>query len=291
MRKVLVTGGTGLLGGSLIPLLNECDYKVIIHGRSGKVDCQADFTVLNVVLNHLNEINPDIIINLVGLTNVDFCEEQPNEAYLVNVRTVENIVCWINQENSTCHLIHISTDQVYDGVGPHKESEVSLKNYYAFSKYMGELIACGVSSTILRTNFFGYSHCPKRAGLTDWIYQSLSNNKSIQVFDDVMFSPLSMLTLSEMIDLTIKNLPIGLFNLGSNEGMSKAEFAFLFSENLGLPTNTMSRIKSDEAGFLKTYRPKDMRMNSSKFQDVIGVKLPFLKDEIKRAANEYYEFT
>ncbi len=291
MKKVLVTGGTGLLGASLVPFLRESGYNIIVHGRSNRVDCQADFTFLDIAQKHLNKIDPDVIINLIGLTNVDFCEEQPNEAYLTNVRTVENIIFWIKQKKTNCHLIHISTDHVYDGVGPNKESEVSLKNSYAFSKYAGELVANSVSSTILRTNFFGCSHCHKRNSLTDWIYQSLSSNRSILVFDDVMFSPLSMQTLSEMIDLIIRKLPIGLFNLGSNEGMSKADFAFLFSKELGLPSDTMIRTKSDEVEFLKTYRPKDMRMDLSKIENVIGIKLPFLRDEIKKVANEYYEFT
>jgi dTDP-4-dehydrorhamnose reductase len=94
-----------------------------------------------------------------------------------------------------------------------------------------------------------------------------------------------------MIQIVIQKKPIGIFNLGSQEGMSKADFDFAFAASLGLDTGTMSRIESSQAIFLKAYRPKDMRMNSTKFQNIFGVKLPCLLDEIKQVAGEYHEVT
>ena len=291
MKTILVTGATGLLGSSLVPLINQRGYSVKVHARSGDIDCHADLSIPEAVLKLLDKIKPEVIVNLVGLTDVDRCEELPNQAYLANVRTVENIVTWIKQEKAPCHLVHVSTDQVYDGNGAQAEEQVTLTNYYAFSKYAGELAAARVPSTILRTNFFGRSHCAKRVSLTDWLYRSLSNGDDIQVFDDVLFSPLSMTTLSEMIELIIRKKSVGVFNLGSHVGMSKADFAFAFAEELDRPTRTMTRTTTDKVTFLKTYRPKDMRMDSLKFENILGVKLPFLRDEIKRVVREYHEIT
>ncbi|MBK7354700.1 sugar nucleotide-binding protein [Propionivibrio sp.] len=291
MDTILVTGSSGLLGSSLVPLIVQGEYTVITHARSGGADCQADLSVQEDVIKLLDKVKPNVIVNLAGLTDVDRCEAQPKQAYFGNVRTIENIVTCIKREKAACHLVQISTDQVYDGHGPHVEDQVALTNYYAFSKYAGELAAAGVSSTILRSNFFGRSRCPKRVSLTDWLYHSLSNNDNIQVFDDVLFSPLSMATLSEMIELSIRQKPVGVFNLGSHTGMSKAEFAFAFAAELDKPTSTMTHTSSDKAAFLKTYRPKDMRMDSSRFENVLAVKLPSLQDELKRVAREYHEVT
>jgi len=288
-KKVLILGGSGLLGSSLIPILNGNGHQVEVHGRTNATNYNADISDTKEAFNLLELINPAVIINLISLTDVDRCETHPNEAFLVNVRTVENITHWIKQKKSHCHLVHISTDQVYDGIGTHTEEQVTLNNYYAFSKYAGELASENVESTILRTNFFGYSHCDKRASLTDWLFSSLSNSNSIQVFDDVMFNPLSMKTLSEMIELIIRKKPIGVFNLGAHGGMSKADFAFVFAEEMKFLTNTMTRTSTDKVSFIKTYRPKNMQMDCSKFEKTLCVKLPFLKDEIKQVAKEYYE--
>ena len=287
--KVLLLGSAGLFGSTLVPFLGSRGHEVKTHSRGDGAQYQVDLNDPNDAKELLEKIQPKVIVNLVGLTDVDRCETHPNQAYLANVQNVENIVGWIRQRKSRCHLVHLSTDQVYDGVSPHAEERVTLTNYYAFSKYAGELAAASVPSTIFRTNFFGRSRCAKRGSLTDWLFRSLTNSDPIQVFDDVFFTPLTMATLSDLVDLTIQNKPVGVFNVGSHAGMSKADFAFTFAEELDLSTRAMTRTSTDQATFLKTYRPKDMRMDCSKFEKTLGVKLPLLKDEIKLVAKEYRE--
>ena len=291
MNKILVTGATGLLGRTLVPLLRVRGHNIVTQARVEDADFLVDLADKNNADEMLTQIQPSVIINLVGLTSVEGCQEQTNAAYLANTRTVENLANWILQTGVACHLIQISTDHVYDGTGPHAEDKVTLTNNYAFSKYAGELAASRVSCTILRTNFVGRSKVSKRESLTDWVYTSLTSGKHVQVLQDVYFSPLSMATLVEMIQLVVEKKPAGIFNLGSHNGMSKADFDFAFADCLNLPTATMTRIDSSQAAFLKTYRPKDMRMDCSKFEKILGVKLPDLLDQIKSVAKEYNENT
>ena len=190
--KVLVTGAHGLLGSTLVPYLCSRGYEVVSCFRTGG-DVGADLTDAAQVSAVLGQVAPDGIVNLAAKTSVDECERRPQLAYLTKVRIVENLAKWMRESGGSCHMIQISTDQVYDGAGPHEEGDITLTNYYGFSKYAGELAVATVSSTVLRTNFFGLSHCEKRQSLTDWIFRSLSrtDGESIQVFDDVIFSPLS----------------------------------------------------------------------------------------------------
>jgi len=287
--KILVLGSTGLLGSTLVPYLEWCGYRLERHGRSVTTKHNADMSDEVASFKMLNLIKPDVIINLIGLTDVDACEVNPNFAYLGNVRVIENITSWIKKNKSKCHLIQISTDQVYDGQGPHQEKPVTLTNYYAFSKYAGELVATSVQSTILRTNFFGLSHCVKRQSLTDWLYRALSNNDHIHVFDDVLFNPLSMKTLSEMINVVLQSRIVGTYNLGSRGGMSKADFAYSFANALGLQAQNVDRTTTGQVTFLKTYRPKDMRMDCTKFESTFCLTLPSLLDQIYLIARDYYE--
>ena len=285
--SILVTGASGLLGSSLVPRLKNFGYKVVTHACVSQADVMINLFDRQKTFEMLERIQPKVIINLVGLTNVELCEQQVSLAYLANARTVENLVSWIAAVGTRCHLIQVSTDHVYDGAGVHSEDEVAITNNYAFSKYAGELAALRVPSTVLRTNFVGRSNKIGRESLTDWVYNSLTANISVQVLSDIYFSPLSISILAEMIELVVQEKPIGIFNLGSHGGMSKADFNFAFAESLKLQTKNMSRIKACEAKFLSTYRPKDMRMNSTKFENRLGVKLPQLKELIQHLAWEY----
>ena len=176
---------------------------------------------------------------------------------------------------------------MYDEIGPHTENDITLTNYYSFSKYAGEIASKDIDRTVLRTNFFGLSRCLRRRSLTDWLYQSLSNGDKIEVFENVLFSPLSMDTLSNIINDLVNKKPTGVFNLGSRTGLSKADFAFIFAEEVRLPRKLMRRANSTLVKHLKTYRPGDMRMDSSRFETELAVPLPELIDEIKKAAKRY----
>lgn len=278
-----------MLGCTLLPALRAQGRKVRTQSRGDGADVRADMVDPADARRALRGSRPAVIVNLIGLTDVDGCEEQPHQAYVANTRTVENLVAWIREEQPACHLVHISTDQVYDGAGPHVEETPRLTNYYAFSKYAGELAATSIASALLRTNFFGRSRCGRRKSLTDWLFASLTQGTAIQVFEDVQFSPLSMPTLAEMIGRVIEKRLVGTYNLGSLQGMSKADFAFAFAAAAGLPTAAMTRSSSDRAPALKAYRPKDMRMNVARIESALGVQLPTLNHEIERAAGEYRE--
>ena len=285
-RKLLILGAGGLLGQEFF----NKDYLPgwNIEGHFGrKKEINANINDYDQAISYLDGIKPDAILNLIALTDVDYCEQYPHDSYISNVKVVENIVSWIKKQDKNVQLIHISSDQVYDGEGLHAVENVTLKNYYAFSKYAGELAAASVGSAVLRTNFFGKSKASKRSSFTDWLYESLITQSKIQVFDDVFFSPLSMNCLCKMIALVITKDVNGTYNLGSRNGLSKADFAYAFADSLQIDTSNMTRAKIADVAFVKTYRPKDMRLDVSKFEQDLNVVLPTLQQEILKVSKEY----
>lgn len=291
-KKILILGSSGLLGSSLSNFFINNNIPILCHSRNSSSDLSADLTLQEDTLTMLRRVMPDVIINLTGMTNVDFCENNPQAAYLSNVKIIENIKSYLTCDNNNCHLIHISTDHLYDSPGNSKIHDINIKNYYAFSKYAGELVASSIprNVSILRTNFFGLSLCEGRKSFTDWLYESAKHKKNINVFNDVKFSPLSMNSLLKYIVLIIEYGPIGLMNLGSIDGMSKADFAFLFIDKLGLDCSFMKRVESTNIS--KNFnipRPFDMRMDSVNFEKTFNLQLPTLSKEIESTAKEYYE--
>ena len=285
MKKVLVLGATGLFGTPLSIFLKQQNYDVVRHGFRSNADYQADLRKQSETVELLNKVKPDIVVNLIALTNVDHCEEDMQTAYLFNVRPVENLIPWMEMHRNV-KLIHLSTDQVYDGTGPHAEENVVLRNIYAFSKYCAEKVTLQVNGCVLRTNFFGKSLLPDRLSFSDWLVNSLKQKKAINLFTDVFFSPLSMTTLQRMIKMVIDNHKPGVFNLGSHDGMSKRDFCYELARYAGIAIENATDTLSTN-GNLEAYRPVDMRMDCSLFEKTFGVKLPKLSEEIKDTAREY----
>ena len=166
-----------MLGHSLIPKLLKEGHLVASFGRTlAHKTIIVDYSSLESVHQALNEIKPDFIVNLAALTDVDECERCPHDAYTANVGVVEILVSWI-RSNNYCHLIQISTDQVYDGSERPIEKNVKILNHYTFSKYAGEIVARGINSTILRTNFFGKSLNVKRQSFSDWAVNEIRSGR------------------------------------------------------------------------------------------------------------------
>jgi len=290
-KKILILGATGMLGSAFVksPVLEK--FQIYTQSKSGSAQFKLNLCNMTDVTKMLGRIKPDFIINLTGLTNVDFCEQHPDIAYQCNTRIVENLATWIKSSEINTKLIHISTDQVYDGDGPHVENKISLRNYYAFSKYGGEIAASQVDSLIFRTNFFGISKHPSRKSFSDWIYNSLITGTKIEVFNDVKFNPLSIATLCDILGKSIDSNIFGVYNLGATSGMSKAEFAFYFAKKLSMNSDIFKSISIKESQLLLAYRPRDMITNVSSFENDFDLKLPSLEDEIKCVAKEYLDGT
>lgn len=284
MKRVFIAGGSGLLGVCLTRYLESLSYVVISHGNVFGRDCTGDFTDFGVTCEVLKAVHADVIINLIALTNVDLCEKHPHRAYLLNVRVIENITRWLQGQINITPLIHISTDQLYNA-NCSKEDDIQINNMYAMTKYTGDLIASQADGMILRTNFFGPSEHERRMSFSDWLITAFNKQKQISLFKDIYFSPLSISSLVKYIEICIKDYHGGIYNLGSNGGMSKAAFAHCLARTMSLDDSQAKDVIFDGSKFMAR-RPKDMRMDLNKFQNKFQITLPSLIDEIERMKSE-----
>ena len=205
MKKntVLILGASGFLGKYVFNQFDKSKFNVIKQSRKFKKN-YFKINLLNKFETEekLQKIKPNFILNLAGLTDVNKCENNYKLAYSSNVSLIKNLQNYI-KNNKKCHLLHISTDQIYSGRGPHKEEKIKPVNNYSLTKYLGEQEAMKINATILRTNFVGKSLSAKKS-LTDWLIDSCKAKKKILLFRDVFFSPLEVQTLSKIIIQIIK---------------------------------------------------------------------------------------
>lgn len=287
MATVVIFGAAGLLGSSLCPHLADNGFEVIQAGRSKSSNWALDVTDSNAIAKLFRAVAPSHVINLVAATDVDRCESDVSYAYLANTKVPGAIAAAINSCGYLdIHAVHISTDQVYAGPGPHAEDNINPINVYGLSKYAGELLIASMKTAILRTNFYGRSKLPTRKSFSDWLVTSLKKGESITLFEDVLFSALNIQTLCEIVLGIINQRLTGTFNVGCTNGISKAEFAIQLASRLSLPLEN-ARIGRLADLPLKARRPTDMTLDVKKFESAMNLRCPDIFDQILLTAQEY----
>ena len=138
-----------------------------------KNGCTAlDITELKQVRETITLFQPDVIVHLAAMTDVDGCERDPEMAFDVNVRGTENLL-----DNFNGRFIYISTDYVFDGSdGPYAEKdEVNPLSVYGRTKFYGEDLVqqSDANWVILRSNVVFSFNERTKASFMDWVVDSL----------------------------------------------------------------------------------------------------------------------
>lgn len=149
---IVVTGAAGQLGRDVVLALAANGRTVAAFDRSN-----LDITDAVAVRSALGAALPSAVINCAAYTAVDDCESNAAAAYAVNDRAVRHLAeaC----DHVGAHLVHVSTDYVFDGTldRPYREDDaVNPVSVYGQSKVAGEAAAAevlGDAATIVRTSW------------------------------------------------------------------------------------------------------------------------------------------
>lgn len=279
-KKVLLTGASGKLGSILRKYLSK-DYNLIPIGykKKPKNGYKLDLTNPIKVKKFLDKINPNIVVHLVSMTNVDLCEKEIFNTYDLNCNTTKYLVDWASKKRNF-RFIYISTDQVYDKKGFNNENNPYPKNFYSITKFFSENLALSLpNSVIIRTNFYGYFPNHKES-LINWFIQRIKSKKKVMLIKNIFFNPLYVNQLCEYILEILKNKNIkGVLNLGSKNKISKGNFLFKIGKELKIEKKKFI-FKNVENINLKAYRPKNMLMCVKKIEKIFKKPAPSIDDGI-----------
>ena len=260
--KILLFGGSGFLGSHLKNFFLEKKVSCFNCGRNSKNDILLSKYSENEISKIIFDLRPDVVINLVGITNVDECEKNLKKAREINTNITKNISNVLIKYKKKIFFLHISTDQVYNSKNS-KESKTYLVNNYAKTKKKAEKFVIKAKGCVVRTNFFGFSK--KNKTFLDWIYVSLKKGRRINLFSNIYFSPLYVKTLCNYLHKMIKKRKKGIYNVGSKGCISKAEFGLYFADKMRFNKNLIKVTKLKKK-MLLAKRPKYMCMDVRKFE-------------------------
>ena len=177
------------------------------------------------------------------------------------------------------YIIQISSDYVFDGEnGPYNEEDHTFPvNYYGKSKLEAENILRGSKRTylIIRPNVLYSEDLIYKGNFFAWVYNSLVNNKVISVVKDQISNPTYVSHLTEAIFKCILLNAEGIYHYGSDDYLSRYEFAMdiakYFELNSCLITSIDTEYLNQNIPSYIANRPKHSGLKTIKIEDEIGL--------------------
>lgn len=237
--RLLILGVSGLIGHSLFQTLSsrfevfgtlhksKNQYGDIPIFSNQNIIESIDVLEFDVLKGVLSAINPDIILNCVGITKRKDDINNISIAISVNSLFPHRLARWAI-ENSK-RIIHFSTDCVFDGkTGNYSEDSVTTAvDVYGKTKALGEIIY--KSSLTIRSSFIGQEIFGKTE-LLEWFL--LQNGKQIKGFRNTLYSGVSTTFMARVIENIITNYPTlsGLYQLAPEQPISKYDLLCIAKE-------------------------------------------------------------
>ena len=227
MKKIWITGAEGHIGTALLDLLEGVEYQLLPTDIE-----EVDITKIDEVTQFVHVNRPDVVINCAGMTDVQECENNVDEAYRVNAIGVRNVALAANEVNAK--VIQISTDDVFDKESrvPYNEFDnVHPRTIYGKSKEAGEKILTQLLNrfVIIRSSWiYGIGR-----DFVDEVLRNVGQGKKMEVPNNQYAAPTSAKELAKVIRYFIENEEYGLYHVVCPGSCSRYEFARTILEYSG----------------------------------------------------------
>jgi dTDP-4-dehydrorhamnose reductase len=211
-KRVLITGAAGALGRDLEQVFAP-DHEVVACSRA-----MLDVSDRDRVLQVIGDARPDAIVHGGAWTDVDGCESDVDRAWAVNALGTRHVAEAAARVGA--HLVHVSTDYVFDGSADRPYAEWDATNprsVYGRSKRGGEIEALtllGPDATVVRTSWL----CGREGrNFVKTMLGRAAAGASVDVVDDQHGCATFTDDLAGMIRVLVASRRPGLFHI-TNQG-------------------------------------------------------------------------
>lgn len=286
--KILVIGGTGLVGNALVRAwasrgadVAAATYHCHASGSFLQLDMADEARVRELLRQH----RPDVVAVPAANPFVDYCERHPEETRKINVDGTLNVARACRDLGA--RMIFYSSDYVYDGVeGVYKEEDAPRPiNEYGRQKAEAErgVLAADPRNLVLRTSgAYGWQWEPKNFALQ--IRAKLSAGQALAVADDLRYNPTYVENLAEITAALVEAGAAGIFHVVGAEKIVRFEFASRVARAFGLDARLLKAVPASALGS-PTPRPKESSLCTDKVRAAVAID-PIGVDEGLRRMRE-----
>jgi len=292
--RILVTGASSLPGFRTILEALDRGYRTLAVYRQNPVPIedeklkkiQLDIRDRVALRRVLIEEEPDVVLHMAALGDVDLCERDKALAWKANVEATVNLVSSVSDPRP--FLLYLSTDYVFDGEkGGYAESDPpNPVDYYGLTKLMGE-VACASAtreSAIVRASSI-YGLGPGRKNFAKLLIEKLSAGETVIALINQYTSPSEASILAKVIIEIVERKLKGIFHITS-ERTSRYEFATKLADKLGFDTTLIKQGRIEDMKWFAK-RPRDSSLKSDATRKLLGTNFHSLETALDMLKKEY----
>lgn len=278
-KTIIITGSSGFVGKNLYKTLGERHTIVgLDRNESEWTDYTVDLTDEVAVKRIVKETNPDVLIHVAAVANVEWCEANREESFAINVGGTKHLLGAISDN---VHFIYISSDYVYDGKKGNftERDRPNPISWYGQNKLDSEhLVGKHEKHLILRpTVIYGWD--PGGKNFFMQVYENQKTGKPMNIPVDQYSNPTYVNLLLEMIEHAIDKPLYGTFIATGPETMHRYTFALLICEVFGFDRSILNPVETKELAQIAK-RPLNCGTDSSKIQRALGMKFSSVKESL-----------
>jgi dTDP-4-dehydrorhamnose reductase len=289
MKRLLITGASGFLGWHICQLA-KTEWKVYSTYFSHFIEIpgvntvKVNLTDFQELKDIFNDINPTAVIHTAAHSQPNFCQNNPQESYTINVTASCNIAGLCADYAIPCAFT--STDLVFDGLNaPYKETDlVSPVSIYGEQKVKAEvgMLERYPNTAICRMPLMFGIFTPTAKSFIQPFLETLQAGKDLNLFIDEFRTPASGTTAAKGLLLALEKVQ-GLIHLGGKERISRYDFGKLLVEVLQIPDAKIKGCYQQDVK-MAAPRPADVSLDSSK-AFALGYQPLSVKEELTALVN------
>ncbi|MCP4634071.1 MAG: dTDP-4-dehydrorhamnose reductase, partial [candidate division Zixibacteria bacterium] len=252
IKRVLVTGGRGMLGQDLCSIFSDNGCIV----KQTDID-DMDVRKYDLISQTIDECQPEIILHLAALTDVDGCEREPEDSYHTNAVGTKNVA--LAAQSYQLPVVYISTGSVFNGDKQepyHEFDDPDPKSVYARSKLAGENFIRELTDEfyIVRAGWmFGGGPLDKK--FVAKMIDIAKKYGKLQAVNDKFGTPTYTADFASGIYNLIKTGRFGTYHMGNTGWCSRLEMAEKIVEYAGLEDCPVIGVNSAQFP-LAAHRPR-----------------------------------
>lgn len=238
-KRILIIGARGFLGGYAA---RRCagSFEVFTTSRTAPksaASIQLDITDRDSVNRAFRFVKPDAVLLLAALSDIDRCQQQPAQAFAINVKGAEHVAEACLRSNT--RLLFTSSSAVFDGCkhGYGEEDSPSPVSVYGETKARAEaaILALDPTAIILRFGLaVGFAGERGTNAMLNRLAIQWAGGSAVAAPTFEYRNPIDVATISRiMLELVTNEAAHGIFHLGASDSISRYNLYVKFAERMG----------------------------------------------------------